>query len=133
MTTFQQKLIQRAAAAKKKNAKEQGGFTLIELLVVVAIISILGAIALPQLTKAQDRAKDSAAAATLSNAAKECSLSLIMNGDASDFTPSQFVAGSNALTGTCEIDGQLGLASQSGNNSYTVDFVGGVPGVATAI
>ena len=124
--TFLQTALQRSIA--KKN-KKQNGFTLIELMVVVAIVGVLTAVGLPQLTKAQDKAKDSAAVATLTNAAKECSLSLITNGDASDFTPANFSVGDNDITGTCEIDGTLGLASQSGNATFSVDFDGGVPGV----
>ena len=129
MNSFKANLIQRAIA--KKN-KKHNGFTLIELMVVVAIVGILTAVGLPQLTKAQDKAKDSTAIATLTNASKECSLSLISNGDASDFTAANFNVGANELTGTCEIDGTLGLASLSGNNTYSVDFDGGVPGVAVA-
>ena len=55
-------------------------------MVVVAIVGILSAVGLPELTKAQDRAKDQTAVATLTNAAKECSLSLISLGDDSEYT-----------------------------------------------
>ena len=65
-----------------KKGKKANGFTLIELMVVVAIVGILTAVGLPNLTKAQDKAKDSAAIATLTNAAKECSLALL-SGDTS--------------------------------------------------
>ena len=64
-----------------KKGKKANGFTLIELMVVVAIVGILSGVGLPQLLKAQDKAKDSVAIATLTNAAKECSLLLVTQGD----------------------------------------------------
>ena len=65
-------------ALRKAQSKKKNGFTLIELMVVVAIVGVLSAVGLPELTKAQDRAKDQTAVATLTNAAKECSLDLIL-------------------------------------------------------
>lgn len=128
MNSFQTRLIQ--TALKKKN-KKQNGFTLIELMVVVAIVGILSAVGLPELTKAQDRAKDQTAVATLTNAAKECSLSLISLGDASEYTGGVADSNFEDVSGTCEIDGTLTLASESGKNTASVTFSGGVPGSAT--
>ena len=131
MNTFQANLIQRAI---KKRSKKQNGFTLIELMVVVAIVGILSSVGLPQLLKAQDKAKDSAAIATLTNAAKECSLLLVTEGTGDNFDETQYTAGGNTVDGTCAAEtGELTLLSASGDGTKeaAVTFdIGGIPGIA---
>jgi type IV pilus assembly protein PilA len=67
-----------------KKGKKANGFTLIELMVVVAIVGVLSAVGLPQLLKAQDRAKVSVAQQEAVNYAKECSISLLTGAPAPD-------------------------------------------------
>ena len=122
-------------AKKLANKKKLNGFTLIELMVVVAIVGILSGVGLPQLLKAQDKAKDSAAIATLTNAAKECSLLLVTENDGSNFDASQYTAGDNTVTGTCEADNDSALsilsASGDGTKEAVVGFdIGGIPTIA---
>ena len=116
MNTFTSKALLKKLRAKK----ETNGFTLIELMIVVAILGVLTAVGLPELSKAQEKSKDAAALATLANAAKECSLSLIMNGDGSDYTAGNFKAGANAVTGTCAMS-----TTQTGTASNVVTTVSG--------
>jgi len=60
-----------------KKGKKVNGFTMIELMIGVAIVGTLSAVALPQLTKAQNTAKSSAARTTAVNTAKDCSVAII--------------------------------------------------------
>ena len=126
MTT---KLLQQALLRNKK--RKQNGFTLIELMVVVAIVSILTAVGLPELTKAQDKAKEATAQATLTNAAKQCSLDLILG--TSDYDADKFEVDGTAVAGNCAFDangdGPTLTVSSANGTDYEVVFTGSTPGV----
>ena len=109
----------------KTKSKKQNGFTLIELMVVVAIVGVLTAVGLPELSKAQDKAKIAAAEATLTNAAKECSLDLITG----ETTPTTFDTFSPTITGTCAVDETLSITAEDGDSTVLeIDLNGSVPG-----
>ena len=123
------KLLQQALL---KSKKRKNGFTLIELMVVVAIVGILTAVGLPELTKAQDKAKEATAQATLTNAAKQCSLDLILG--TTDYSADNFKVDGTAVSGTCEIDASDGsgptlTVSSANGTDYEVVFTGSTPGV----
>jgi type IV pilus assembly protein PilA len=132
MNTTKNRLIQKLLLNKK--AKKQNGFTLIELMVVVAIVGVLSAVGLPALTKAQDKAKDSAAIATLTNAAKECSLELVTGATTYTFT-GPFAAVTSTGTGNACVPGTtITLSSASGGGAVkeaNIVFTGAIPAAAT--
>ena len=99
-------------------------------MIVVAIIGVLSAVGLPELTKAQNKAKDNAAIATLTNAAKECSLSLILNGDGTDYITDETAGtgwAAQSVTGTCDVDETLTVESET-ETEWTITFAGSTPG-----
>ena len=108
--------------------KKKNGFTLIELMVVVAIVGVLSAVGLPELTKAQNRAKDATAQATVTNAAKECSLALIANDVTNLYDADRFKVNGTALAQTCAEDVTLSGESATGA-TVSNTFSGSTPGV----
>ena len=127
MTSFTKRALLNRIANRKN--RKQNGFTLIELMVVVAIVGILSGVGLPQLLKAQDKAKDSVAIATLTNAAKECSLLLVTEGDGTNFEIGNYTAGDSPVTGTCETGADMEIVSEGADaNAFTISFdAGGIP------
>jgi type IV pilus assembly protein PilA len=118
MNTTKNRLIQKLLLNKK--GKKQNGFTLVELMVVIVIVGILTAVGLPELTKAQNKAKSTAAKALVTNASKNCATDLLF-GD----TPGNLPTG---VTGTCAATSNL--ISADGGDTWTITLdANGVPGV----
>jgi len=113
-------------ALRRTQAKKKNGFTLIELMVVVAIVGILTAVGLPELSKAQDKAKSAAAKSFVVNEGKSCSLALV-TGDAYTLAaaPTNVTL---ASTNSCAASGTI--AATGGGVTWTVTLdANGVAGI----
>jgi len=114
---------------RKAKDNKQNGFTLIELMVVVAIVGILSAVGLPQLLKAQDRAKISVAQQEAVNYAKECSISLLTGADAPVVANYPTVPD----TQTCAAGTNVTAVSVTDPAvTFTVTMAGGIPGTPSS-
>ena len=127
MTT---KSLQQALTKSKKAVKD--GFTLIELMIVVAIVGVLSSVALPQLLKAQDTAKDNTALQAAVNSAKTCSIAII-GGDATEGNVAADTDNSDGVTNaavTCAQDAAFAFTGPL--NTHTVTLESGIPGTPVA-
>ena len=107
----------------KTKAKKQNGFTMIELMIGVAIVGTLSAVALPQLTKAQNTAKASAARTTAINTAKACSIAIIAG-----TAPTEggiVKATFDATSKDVKAKGNVTCAASDGTTTTTFAFTGG--------
>jgi len=112
--------LQSILAMKLAKGNKVNGFTLVELMVVIVIVGILTAVGLPELTKAQDKAKSSAAKALVVNASKNCATDLLFKD-----TPGSLPTG---VTGTCAVDSAL--VATDGGEIWTISFdANGIPGI----
>jgi type IV pilus assembly protein PilA len=123
MNTTKNRLIQKLLLNKK--GKKQNGFTLVELMVVIVIVGILTAVGLPELTKAQDKAKSSAAKALVVNTSKNCATDLLF-----EDTPDDLPTG---VTGDCAKStpsAVKSIAATDGGETWTIIFdENGIPGL----
>ena len=113
-----------------KKGKKANGFTLIELMVVIAIVGVLSAVGLPELLKAQDSAKDSAALQEAVAAAKTCSMDVLTEGtaygDAITASTWEYI---DTTSSDCDIAAATNtIVGEGPGKTHTITITDGVPG-----
>jgi type IV pilus assembly protein PilA len=103
MTTLNSRLQLALIKNKKSKNTLQKGFTLVELLIVVVILGVLSSVALPAFLNQTGKAKENAATASVTAAAKACEVFLVGNDDpnASWPAPDGVFKADGTTTATC--------------------------------
>ena len=101
MTTLNSRL--QLALIKRKKSKNalQKGFTLVELLIVVVILGVLSSVALPAFLNQTDKARISAARASVTAAAKACEVFLVGSETGDTYVAPEGVVVSDGTAANC--------------------------------